>query len=215
MTSMRDAILQALSSRHATDAFDAQRQISDDDLKTILESGRLAPSSFGLEPWQFIVIEHPGLREKIRAVAKDQRKITDAARLIIIARHTDTRGTISDDTIRRIAQVRDVSSESLAKHKTSLDTAVESRNDAQLDDWHARQTYIPLGMMTETAALLGINSTAIEGFDADAVDNILGLAAQRLRATVMLALGHARQDDARASLKKVRRSFEDVVSFVK
>lgn len=212
---MNEQIIQALLARYATDSFDAERRVSDDDLHTILESGRLAPSSFGLEPWHFIVVDNPDIRAKLRAVAWNQKKATDAARLIVIARRTDTRETIASDVVVRTANTRDLSPDALNGYEKMVSESIAGRTDEQLDDWHARQTYIPLGMMTETASLLGINSTAMEGFDTAAVDDILELRARNLASTTMLALGYARQDDERASWKKVRRAFDDVVSFVK
>ncbi|NCN41420.1 NAD(P)H-dependent oxidoreductase, partial [bacterium] len=81
---MKNTITEALNWRYATKEFDTQKKVSDDDLKTILESARLAPSSFGIEPWKFLVVTNPELREKIRKVSYDQSKVTDASHLIIL-----------------------------------------------------------------------------------------------------------------------------------
>lgn len=214
MTSTSNHIIDALMHRYATDAFDDTKVVSDEDMHSILESGRLAPSSNGLEPWQFIVVGNRDLRDRIRSAAWNQKKVTSAARLIVIARRTHTRETLVDDIIRRTATTRGISEVSLTKYRNMVEKEFSSRTDEQLDEWHARQVYIPLGMMTETAALLGINTTAMEGFDAASVDDILGLEKHHLTATLLLTLGYAQQDDERASWKKVRRAFDDVVTFL-
>ncbi len=215
MNPLPDQIIRSLQTRYATDIFDTTRQVSDEDLYTILESGRLAPSSFGLEPWQFIVVDNPELRAKIRVAAWNQGKVTDAARLVVIARRINTRDTIVAETATRIAQERSLPQESLSGFQKMVSNSIATRTDEQLDDWNARQTYIPLGMMLETAALLGINNTAMEGFNSAVIDEILGLKEKQLATTTMLALGYMLENDERASWKKVRRPFDEVVTFVK
>ncbi len=211
---MQEQIAKALGWRYAVQSFDSAKKVSDSDLKTILESGRLAPSSFGLEPWKFIVVENAETRAKLQSVSYGQPKVTEASHLIIIARRTDAREHIVRERIERTAAIQEQDVESLAGFKEMLDGVIASRDDAALDAWNARQAYIALGMMMETASLLGVDNAAMEGFDPKGVDEALGLQEQNLTATVMLSIGY-RGVDVSADRPKVRRAFDEVVEFVK
>lgn len=211
---MQEQIVKALEWRFAVQNFDSAKKIGETDLATILESARLAPSSFGLEPWQFIVIENAAVREKIQAASYGQPKVSEASHLVVIARRTDAREKIVGERITRTAKIQNQDPASLDGFKQMLDGVIASRDDVALDNWNARQAYIALGMMMETASLLGVDNAAMEGFDPTAVDEILGLKEKNLTSTVMLALGYRRENTS-AARPKVRREFDDVVTFVK
>ena len=211
----KDEILSALNWRYAVQAFDAAKKVSADDLNTILEAGRLAPDSFGLEPKKFIVVENPELRAKIKAAGYGQPKITDASHLIVIARRTDMRENIVAERIARTVHTQKQDESALSGFKDMLNGVIAGRTDDQLDAWAKCQTYISLGMMMETASLLQIDNAAMEGFDPKGVDEVLGLTAKNLTATTLLAIGYRSADDAAAARPKVRRDFADAVEFVK
>lgn len=206
-------ILRALSWRYAVKTFDPAKNMSDEDLHTILESGRLAPSSVGLEPWKFIVVDDPEVRAKLREASYGQSKVTDAARLIVIAARTDAE-RLSDELIARTSKAQGKSPEELAPLRQMAEGSISAKPaGVARNGWLAAQTYIALGVMLETASLLGIDAGPMEGFDADKVDGVLGLKEKNLHAATMLALGY-RGDDAFAALPKTRRPFDEAVEFV-
>jgi nitroreductase len=211
---MEEAIIKALSWRYATQVFDQEKKLSDDMLKTILESGRMAPSSYGIEPWKFIIITNKELRAKLREVSFGQPKVTDAPYLVVIARRTDVRENIVRELIGRTAKASGKSAADLDGLKQMVDGVIASRSDEVLDAWAKAQTYIALGMMIETAALLGVDAGPMEGFVPDQVDEVLGLKAKHLTATTMLALGY-RGEDAAAARPKARRTFDEAVEFIR
>lgn len=206
--------MKALAWRYATQTFDPEKELSDEALRTILESGRLAPSSYGIEPWKFIVITDKEVRAKLREVSYGQPKVTDASHLVVIARRTDMRENIVRELIERTALANGKSPADLDGLKQMVDGVVAMRSDEALDSWAKAQTYIALGMMIETAALLGVDAGPMEGFAPDQVDEVLGLKAQYLSATTMLALGYRGGDDAASARPKARRSFDEAVAFV-
>ncbi len=212
---MHDTIKNALMWRYAVQAFDSTKKLSATELETILESGRLSPSSIGLEPWKFVVVENPELRAQIRAASWDQSKVTDASHLIVIARRTNTRSTLADELIARASVAQGVPATALDGLKQMADGGIGMRDDATLDAWNASQTYIPLGMMLATAAILGIDAAPMEGFDAAKVDAILGLKEKNLTVTTMLTLGYRSADDRAAARPKTRRAKEDAIEYVK
>lgn len=211
---MKEAIMKALTWRYATQVFDPKRRLSEDTLHTILESGRLAPSSFGIEPWKFVVVTDPEKRRRIREASYGQAKVTDAPYLVVIARRTDVRENIPRELIERISATTGATAEDLGGLRQMVDGAVASRSDEKLDAWVGAQTYIALGVMIETAALLGVDAGPMEGFVPDQVDEILGLKAKHLTSTTMLALGYRSADDAALARPKTRRSFDEAVEFV-
>jgi nitroreductase len=210
---MHDTILKALNWRYATQVFNSTKKVSDQDLTTILESGRLSPSSFGIEPWKFIVVTNPVVRAKLKEVGYGQAKITDASHLIVVAYRTDY-DNLAEDRINEIAKVQNIPATSLSGLKDMIAGTVSGRTSANtIQEWVKAQSYIPLGIMIETAALLGIDGGPMEGFDADAVDAVLGLKEKQLHATTMLALGYRGTDPA-AERPKVRRPLTAVVEYI-
>jgi len=211
---MHEEILKGLQWRYAVKVFDPTKKITQEQLMMVLESGRLAPSSLGTEPWKFLVVENPEIRAKLRQAAYGQPKVTDAPYLIVITRRTDARENISRELIERTAATHGVQHSDLDALKQMVDGGISRQTEAEVDAWVRAQTYIPLGMMIETAALLGIDAGPMEGFNPAEVDKILGLKEKNLASTSMLALGH-RGEDPYAKKPKVRRKFEDVVEFIK
>lgn len=206
-------IIKAMNWRFATQAFDSAKRVSEEDLKTILEAARLAPSSFGIEAWKFLVIENPELRGKISEAAWGQPKVTQASHLIVIARRTDVRENITNELIERSSKTQGVAPEALNGLKEMVSGAIARRSDAELDVWVRNQAYIALGVMIETASLLGIDNGPMEGFDPAKVDEILGLKEKNLTSTTLLALGY--RAESSVLRPKVRRAFDEVVEFIK
>ena len=211
----KENILKALNWRYATQVFDQTKKVSGEDLHTILESARLSPSANGIEMWKFIVVENPEVRAKLREVGSDQHKITEASHLIVLTYRTDAVKNLTSERITRTAQAQNKDPKDLSKLQASLENAVQKKSDnGTLENWIRAQIYIPLGIMIETASLLGIDNGPMEGFQPDKVDEILGLKEKNLKSITMLALGY-RGEDSAAIRPKVRRSFEEVVEFVK
>lgn len=206
-------IIKAMNWRFATQSFDSGKKVSDEDLKTILEAARLAPSSFGIEAWKFLVIENPEVRAKISEVAWSQPKVTQASHLIVVTRRTDVRENITNELIERSSKVQGVAPEALNGLRDMVSGAIARRSDVELNVWIRNQAYIALGVMIETASLLGIDNGPMEGFDPAKVDEILGLKEKNLTSTTLLALGYRAEGDGLRP--KVRRAFDEVVEFIK
>ncbi len=210
----KEEILKALNWRSAIKIFDPEKKLKEDEIRFILEVGRLAPSSSGFEPWKFIVVKDKTLREKLYEVSFNQSKVKDASDLIVITYRTDLAQNGVKDLINRTANIEGKKEEELQNFKKAKEDALNIKiADGTLEEWAQAQTYIPLGMMIETAALLGIDATPMEGFEAEKVDQILKLPEKNLKSITMLVLGK-RGDDPYSKNKKVRRDFEDVVEFI-
>jgi nitroreductase len=212
-TDMNGAVTNALTWRRAVKAFDTTKKVSDADLATILEAGRLAPSSIGIEAWKFIVVTDPEVRAKLREAAYGQPQVTDASHLIVITRRTDAEN-IAPELVARTAkaQGKEVSDlEGLSKMATGGIMGIPE--GAVRDGWLAGQTYIPLGMMMTAASMLGVDNAAMGGFVNAKVDEILGLPEKHLASVSFMVLGY-RGDDAYSKMPKVRRTIDEVVERV-
>lgn len=205
-----ETIVRQLNWRYATKKFDPSRRIQAPDWKTLEQALVLSPSSFGLQPWKFFVVSNPELRQQIRAAAWNQSQVTDASHLVVFAYRKDLGPADVDRFIGQVSKVRGVPVESLADYRQAILGAV-SRPKEQVEAWASRQAYIALGNFLTTAALLGIDSCPMEGFDPDAVTRILGLEEQGYRAVVMAAAGYRAEDDKYAGQAKVRFAAQDVV----
>lgn len=209
-----EEILKALNWRYATKVFDPTKKVSEDDLHTILESARLSPSSNGIEMWKFIVVENKETRQKLREAGYGQQKITDASYLIIIAYRTDSEENLTRERIERTAKIQNENPDNLVGLRTTLDNTVAQKvKDGSLESWIRAQAYIPLGIMIETASLLGIDGGPMEGFEPEKVDEILNLKERNIKSITMLALGYRGEDPA-SNRPKVRREYKDVVEFI-
>lgn len=207
-TDLNQEIIDSLTWRRAVKVYDPSKKVSDADLATILEAGRLAPSSLGMEPWKFIVVKDPAIRAKLREAAYGQAQVTDASHLIVITRTTDT-DRIASDLIARAAEAQNKQPDALKGYFDMVTGAIAKKTEGAVrDGWLAAQSYIPFGIMMETASLLGIDNTGMEGFDNAKVDEILGLAPMHLASVTFLVLGY-RGDDAYSKRPKVRMSMRD------
>jgi nitroreductase len=204
-----ETIINALMWREATKQFDTEKKLTDEELGTLLEAARLAPSSFGLQPWSFVVVSDPAVRTKLREASWDQPQVTDASELIVFAAKTPD-DTLVDSYIADIAAKRGVTVESLESFSQMMKGSLAAKQtDAGRLEWAKRQAYIALGVTITSAALLGIDACPMEGFDPAKYDEILGLSAHGLHTAVILAVGHRAPTAAAAT--KVRFDKEKLV----
>lgn len=205
------AILEALNTRYATQAFDTSRTISQEDLDTLIESLRLAPSSYGVQPWGFVIVSDPALKEKLSPAAYGQPKVMQAPYLFVLCRRTDVNAEYVHTLVESFAEQREMDVADLSGLESAINGVLSSKNPEQLTAWLQKQVYIPLGFLLQTAALLGIDAGPMEGFDPKAFDEILGLAEHNLSSCVIVAIGYRSPTDATANAKKARRPKEKVV----
>ena len=212
---MQKDIISALNWRYATKAFDTTKKVSDTDFNTIIESMRLSASSFGLQPWKFVVVSNPEVRAQIRAAAWDQTQVTDASHFIILTARKDVNEAFVDTFVSSVAKTRGMQVSDLVGYSDMMKGSIKGKSPEALRAWVARQVYIPLGTALLTAATLGVDACPMEGFDPAQVDTILGLDKLGLESLAFLAIGYRSADDKTAAYKKVRFAKSEVVVEVK
>lgn len=209
-------LLDAFAFRHACKNFDPERRIPDDDFHAILECGRLSPSSFGFEPWRFVVVQDRALREKLRAVSWGaQGQFPSASHVVAILARRDDMLPGSDYTENFMRTVQKMSEEGIARRHRFYPQfhATDFRLDTPraVFDWACHQAYIALANMMTGAALLGIDSCPIEGFNREQAEAVLGEAGLlengRFGLAVMVAFGYR----VNPQPPKTRQTLEEVV----
>lgn len=201
----REQLLSQLEWRYATKQYDPARKIGAQDWAALEESLVLSPSSLGLQPWRFIVVDDPATRAALLPASYGQSQVVDASHLVVFATKTRIGEAEVDALVRRTAEVRGVSLESLAGLRAmGVNSIVRGMDDTSREAWARNQTYIALGTFITSAALLGIDATPMEGFDRAQYDAILDLAEKGLTASVIAAAGYRAATDKYAVARKVR-----------
>ena len=208
-------VTDALQWRYATKKFDATRTIPAETWAALERALVLAPSSFGLQPWRFVVVRDKATREKLSAAAWGQRQPIDCSHFVVFAGRKGYDAKDLEHFIERTAEVRGVAKESLKGYSDIIaGSAEKARQGGYLDSWLARQVYIALGQFMASAALPGIDTCPMEGIDPAEFDRILGLAALGYTALCAGAAGYRAPDDKYAVAPKVRFKAEEMVLHV-
>lgn len=202
---------QWLEWRYATKQFDTSKEVPTADIEYILEAGNLAATSYGLQPFNIVVVTDEALKTAIMGAAYNQGQVGNNSALLVIAARTDVDEAMISEYTARIEEVRSLPAGAtdgyknlMVGHLTSLPTEVRAT-------WAQRQSYIALGTMMVAAAEKKVDHCPMEGFDPTAVNGILGLDALHLNATALLALGYRSPEDATQHYAKVRRPLEQLV----
>jgi len=203
-------LLKNLQWRYATKAFDKDKAIDGATWDALLETLRLTPTSYGLQPYRFVVVDDPAVREALRPVSWNQAQITDASRLVVFLASDSFSTADIDHLIEATASVRGVPAEALAGYRgMMIKHLIEGFDDSARYVWAIKQTYIALGNLMTAAAALGVDACPIEGIDAGKYDEILGV--KGFKTQMVLALGQRDASDKYASLPKVRFCREELV----
>jgi nitroreductase len=208
-------LLETLQWRYATKAFDPNRKISAATWETLQKALVLSPSSFGLQPYKFIVVNDPATRAKLLPHAWNQRQVVDASHFIVFAARTAMTEAEIDRFLGRIMELRGWSREALAGYRQMMTgNLLGSEASARVPHWTARQAYIALGNLLACAALLGVDACPMEGFVPAEFDKVLGLTAQGYAAVVCCALGNRSAEDKYAAAPKVRFPVAELVKTI-
>tara|TARA_R110002072_G_scaffold109160_1_gene236306 strand:- start:76664 stop:77314 length:651 start_codon:yes stop_codon:yes gene_type:complete len=204
--------LEKLQWRYAVKSFDSNKQIPDDAWHTLEQSLLLAPSSFGLQPWKFLIVDDKNLRGQLRDASWNQSQVVDADRYVVFTALRTTTDEDVDRLMERTSEVRDTPVETLAGYRNVIaDFVVKGWAAKDLFGWNARQTYIALGQFMTAAAAMGIDTCPMEGIDMNGYDELLGLKDTRYATLCACAVGYRSADDKYAAAPKVRYARDDII----
>jgi nitroreductase len=205
-----EAWLGALRWRYAVKRFDATRTIPPATWKAIETSMLLTPSSFGLQPWKFIVVESEGVKSQLPAISWGQTQPKDCSHFVVFASLRSVDATYVDRFLQDVATTRSVSHESLAGYRKVVLGFIEA-TQGRHDVWSAHQAYIALGQLMATAAHLGVDACPMEGIEPAKYDAVLGLSDTPYATRVACALGYRHAEDGYAHNQKVRFNSEELI----
>jgi nitroreductase len=209
-----DSLLKQLNWRYATKKFDPTKKITSADWAVLEQALVLTASSYGLQPWKFIVVTDPALKAKLKPASWNQGQVEDCSHLVVFTARQDLTEADADRFVTRTAEVRGTTVESLAGYKGFImGDLVNGPRHAIIADWAARQTYIALGNLLTSAAVLGIDACPFEGIEPAKYDEILGLVGSGYGTVCACPLGYRAADDKYATAPKVRYAAKDIVEY--
>lgn len=207
-------LLEKLKWRYATKAMNGKK-VPQDKIDTIIEAASLAPTSSGLQPFEIIVVTNPEIKKEIRKIAWDQPVVTDSSHLLVFAAWDNYTADRINKVFDLTNEVRGFKNEGWENYRQKLLNSYPQR-DAEKNFQHAaRQAYIAFSQAIAAAAFEGVDSTPMEGFDPDALDEILKLREKGLRSCVILPLGYRdTEKDWLVNLKKVRKPKQELLTII-
>ena len=207
-------LLDKLNWRYAAKAMNGEK-IAEDKVERILEAARLAPTSSGLQPFEIFVVKSQDIKEKIKPVAWNQSVVTDCSHLLVFAAWDTYTAERINYMFDLTNDIRGFKNEGWEDYRKMLLNSYPQKDAEENFNHAAKQAYIAFAEALTAAAFEGVDTTPMEGFDADAVDQILGLREKGLRSAVLLPMGYRKDDaDWLVNLVKVRKPMEELVTVI-
>jgi len=198
-------IVESLNWRYATKKFDVNKKIDKETLAGLLEILRLSPSSYGIQPWKFIIVKNKEILEKIKEIAYGQTQITEASEIIIFANKKNIDDSLVDDYMNFVAKEKNIDVSKLDGFSSMIKGSFKGRSIENLRGWAACQTYLAAGNLLTACAVSSIDACPMEGFDRNKLDLLLGLDSLNLESKMIVAMGYRADDDADASKKNFQK----------
>ena len=215
MSNQNTQLLTALNWRYATKVFDAAKKIPADVWQTLEQSLVLTPTSYGLQPYQFLVINNPAKRAELLPHSWNQHQVVDASHFVVFTARTEMKEADVDKLIQRTTDLRKLPADALNAYRgMMLGDVVNGPRGKTAHEWATRQAYIALGNLMTCAAVLGVDTCPMEGLSPVEYDKILNLAGSGYATVVACALGYRAAGDKYASLAKVRYEAKDLVQYI-
>jgi nitroreductase len=208
-------VLAQLQWRYAVKKFDPSKKIPADAWDVLEQSLILTPSSFGLQPWKFFVVDNPELRQELLANSWNQPQVVEASHLVVLAIKKEMGDVEVDRYIQDMSDKRNVPIDGLAGLNKMIKGFMANPDKGfTTDEWAIRQVYIAIGQFMTSAAMLGIDTCPMEGFNPAKYDEILGLTALRYASVLVCPAGYRAADDKYATMPKVRFDRSEVIGHI-
>lgn len=215
MSNPNSELLAALNWRYATKAFDAAQKIPADTWQILEKALVLTPTSYGLQPYQFLVINDPAKRAALLPYSWNQRQVVDCSQFVVFTARTEMKKADVDKLVARISSVRGVPAESMTPYwNMMIGDVVNGPRGKVAHEWAARQVYIALGNLMTCAAVLGVDACPMEGLNPVEYDRVLNLNGSGYATVVACAMGYRSASDKYAGLAKVRYEARDLVKYI-
>lgn len=204
-------IIEKLNWRYATKAFNPEKKVSPENIEKIIESFRLSPSSFGLQPWKLVHITNQETKNSLVEHSWGQQQISNCSDLFVLCRKNNFNNENITEFINDIAKTRWVPTKELKGYQEMMEGFLSRMNEEQIKQWTDKQVYIALWMMMSACAQLEVDACPVEGFVADKYDEVLGLKEKGISSVVVLPVGYRSNEDKYAELEKVRFTRDEIL----
>lgn len=209
--SITEMDLEHLKWRYAVKRYDENQKLTKEQKDHIKESIKLTPTSLGLQPFKVFEIKSSEIKSQLKEACFNQPQIIEADMVLVFASYTKISEDHINGHIQNTAAIRNQEVSSLDPFKKGIQGYISKLSEIELRNWSSKQTYIALGVAMAECARIGVDSTPMEGFNADQVNNLLGLTEKNLETSVILTAGRRNEDeDFLAKLPKVRKSIADL-----
>jgi nitroreductase len=213
--SQPNQLLDALQWRYATKIFDATKKIPADLWSALEKTLVLTPTSYGLQPYQFLIVQDAATRAALLPHSWGQKQVVDCSHYVVFTARTEMTEADVAKLIARISAVRGIPAATLNFYRDMmLSDVVNGPRGKNAHEWAARQAYIALGNLMTAAAVLGVDACPMEGLVPTEYDKILKLEGTGYKTVVALALGYRAAGDKYASLAKVRYEAADLIKVI-
>jgi len=209
-----NSYIENLNWRYATKKFDTTKKVPQKDIEILLEATSLSASSYGLQPYQILIVEDAKLRSKLQPAAWGQAQITEASHLLVLANQSTFGEELVDDYLSNVSKTRGIPSSDLQGYADFMKSKLMPLSESAKATWTARQTYIALGNLLSAAADLKIDTCPMEGFDSIQFNDMLGLTEKGLNASVLVTIGYRSIEDKTQHYRKVRKSKEKLITHI-
>ena len=203
-TRINSEVLEALNWRYATKKFDSSKKIPQETWEKLEEALRLSPSSFGMQPYRFVIVTDPKVKQELVAASYNQVQVADCSHLVVFARIAEVNQAHVEHYVDLISKVRNVPAESMKMLHDMMSGFIKGASKETLDGWAEKQCYIALGNLMTAASIFKVDNCPMEGIVKDEIDRILQLPAKGCHSVVACALGYRAEDDKYSKLAKVR-----------
>lgn len=209
-----EIIHKQLNWRYACKKFDSKKIIREQDWNILLESLRLSASSYGLQPWKFIVVQTPEIRKQLQDQSYGQTPVTEASHFVVLTYKETLDEAHIDRHVAEAAKSRGVDTAALAGYRNVMvGDLIKGPRFETIKWWAQRQVYIAMGSILTTAAMMEIDTLPMEGLNAAGYDKILGLEGSGWKTLAAVACGYRAADDKYQHSKKVRFPASDVITY--
>lgn len=205
----KESILESINFRYACKEFNGQK-IPKEDLDVLLETGRLSPSSFGIEHTRLIVVQSNDIKEKMQPLCHHQKQITTASDVVVFVSLVGDLKTPSTYIDRMIRRKTGKNEQLYQTYKEMIEEKINSFDDESLAQWSFKQSYLMAQAMMDTAARLKIDSCAMEGFDKDSLEKFFQLNSAKEQIGIIVPFGYRKGEQP----QKIRISMDELVKFV-
>ena len=187
MAGTQRSLAQAIRDRRATPSFDGE-PIPASDMRQILDAGLHAPSGYNMQPWRFIVVQHPEQKKRLRAASYNQAKVEEASAVIVACGDRD--GWRKDlDEMLRLGRLGGMPESYAAQAESSVPAYLSGMTHEQMTGWLNKMVMLAFTSMMLMAEVMGYDTAPMEGFEQQKVCETLKLP-MSYWVVALLAVGH-------------------------